>query len=95
MPTDLFIRRTPTPPAEASAMSSEAFAVLGGNEIAYVKAARSEDVAYLCPDAPMLAPGQSVFVLHAADGTPLLVADTREAAIANAESEHLETVSLH
>ncbi len=41
MPTDLFIRRTPTLPAKASAMSSEAFAVLGGNEIAYIKPTRS------------------------------------------------------
>lgn len=95
MPTDLFIRRSHSRPLKASAMSSEAFAVLGGNEIAYIKATRSEDVAYLCPEAPMLAPGQSVFVLHAADGTPLLVTDTREAAVANAASEQLETVSLH
>ena len=33
--------------------------------------------------------------LHAADGTPILVTDTREAAIANAWSNELETVSVH
>jgi hypothetical protein len=43
----------------------------------------------------MLAPGQDVFVLYAADGTPIMVTDTREAALANAASEQLETVSLH
>jgi hypothetical protein len=78
-----------------NAISREALADLGGERIAYVKATRSEDVAFLCPDAPMLAPGQQVFVLHAADGTPILVTDTREAAIANAASERLETVSVH
>jgi hypothetical protein len=76
-------------------LPSEAFAAVGGGRIAYVKAVRSEDVAFICPDAPMLVPGQQVFVLHSADGTPILVTDTREAAVANALSEQLETVSLH
>lgn len=77
------------------ASPSNNLATLGGRRFAYVRAARSEDVAFLCPDAPMLAPGHRVFVLYAADGTPILVTDTREAAIANAASEQLETVSLH
>jgi hypothetical protein len=76
-------------------MSQDAFAVLGGGRMAYVKPARSDDVAFMCPDAPMLAPGEDVFVLYAADGTPIMVTDTREAALANAASEQLETVSLH
>jgi len=36
-----------------------------------------------------------VFVLHAADGTPMLIADSLEAAMANAASREIETVSLH
>ena len=75
--------------------SASEFAALGGSRLAYVRAARSEDVAYFCPEAPMLAPGQQVFVLYAADGTPILVTDSHEAAIANAEQEDLETVSVH
>ncbi|NWG25183.1 MAG: DUF1150 domain-containing protein [Pseudorhodoplanes sp.] len=78
-----------------SPMSQDAFAVLGGGRMAYVKPARSEDVAFMCPDAPLLAPGQDVFVLYGANGMPILVTDTREAALANAASEQLETVSLH
>lgn len=69
------------------------FAAMGASTLAYVRVARSEDVASFCPEAP--APGQDVFVLCAADGTPILVTDTRESAIANAEQEKLETVSLH
>lgn len=76
-------------------LSDKDFAVLGGARIAYIKMARSEEVAFICPDAPFLAPGHRVFVLHAADGTPILVTNSREAAMANAASEKLETVSLH
>jgi hypothetical protein len=76
-------------------MSPQAFAVLGGGKIAYVKAIRSEDVHDLYPEAPQLQPGLQLFALHAADGTPILVTDSREAAVANAWSHELETVSVH
>jgi len=33
--------------------------------------------------------------LHAADGTPILLADSREAALADAASQQIETVSVH
>ena len=76
-------------------MSAQAFAVLGGGKIAYVKPIRSEDVHSLYPQAPELQPGLRLFALHAADGTPILVTDSREAAIANAITHELETVSVH
>ena len=76
-------------------MSEQAFAILGGGKIAYVKPIRSEDVHRLYPQAPELQPGMDLFALHAADGTPILVTDTREAAIANAMTHELETVSVH
>lgn len=80
---------------EKPLMSPQAFAVLGGGKIAYVKPIRSEDVHDLYPEAPALQPGLQLFALHAADGTPILVTDTREAAVANAWSHELETVSVH
>jgi hypothetical protein len=76
-------------------MSAQAFAVLGGGKLAYVKPIRSEDVHALYPEAPELQPGLRLFALHAADGTPILVTDSREAAIANAITHELETVSVH
>ena len=76
-------------------MSTQAFAVLGGGKIAYVKPIKSEDVHTLYPEAPELEPGLRLFALHAADGTPILVTDSREAAIANAMTHELETVSVH
>ena len=47
------------------------------------------------PQAPKIAPGMKLFSLHAADGTPIMLTDTREAALANAWSQELETVSVH
>ncbi len=42
-----------------------------------------------------IAPGIKLFALHAADGTPIMLTDTREAAVANAWSHELEAVSVH
>jgi hypothetical protein len=36
-----------------------------------------------------------LFALHAADGTPIMVTDSREAAVANAWSHELHTLSVH
>jgi hypothetical protein len=76
-------------------ISAQALAVLGGGKIAYVKPIRSEDVHKLYPQAPELQPGMNLFALHAADGTPILVTDSREAAVANAVTNELEPVSVH
>jgi hypothetical protein len=78
-----------------SMISPEALALLGGGKIAYVKPIQSENVRSLFPQAPELAPGVQLFALHAADGTPIMLTDSREAAIANAWSQELETVSVH
>jgi hypothetical protein len=76
-------------------ITQEALASLGGGRIAYVKAIRSEDVPSLFPEAPQIAPGLQLFSLHAADGTPIMLTDSRESALANAWSQKLETVSVH
>ena len=78
-------------------ISPEALAHMGDGRIAYVKTIRSEDVRALFPQAqmPQMPPGQMLFALHAADGTPIMLTDSREAAVANAWSQELETVSVH
>jgi hypothetical protein len=76
-------------------ITPEGLALLGGGKIAYVKAVRSEDVPAMFPQAPQLQPGMQLFALHAADGTPMMLTDSREAAIASAWSQELETVSVH
>jgi hypothetical protein len=76
-------------------MSREALAQLGDGEIAYIKTIRSEDVPGMFPQAPEIAPGLKLFALHAADGTPIMITDSREAAVANAWSNELQTLSVH
>ena len=76
-------------------ITQDALAHLGDGQLAYVKEVRSEDVAHMFPQAPEIAPGLTLFALHAADGTPIMLTDTREAALANAWSQELEAVSLH
>ena len=76
-------------------MSPEALAHLGEGHIAYVKQIRSEDVPGLFPMAPQMTPGLKLFALHAANGVPIMLTDTLEAAIANAWSNELQAVSVH
>jgi len=76
-------------------MPNEAFADLGGGKIAYVKAMTSEDFRAAFPNVGPLAPGLSLWALLNADGSPIMVADSREAAIQNAWENDLSTVSLH
>jgi len=83
------------PVAHAVNISTEALAHLGDGEIAYIKSIRSEDVPAMFPQAPQIAPGLKLFALHAADGTPIMVTDSREAAVANAWSNELQTLSVH
>ena len=77
------------------AITPDALAHLGDGEIAYVKTILSEDVRKLFPQAPQIEPGIKLFALHAADGTPMMLTDTREAAVANAWSQELQAVSVH
>ena len=83
------------PSATRLGLPSEMFAAQGENRLAYVKAMRSEDVAFLCEDAPVLEPGHVVYVLHAADGTPIVLADSHQSAAEGAANHQLEMVSIH
>ena len=76
-------------------ITQEALAQLGGGRIAYVRPIRSEEVHALFPQVPEIAPGLKLFALLSADGTPMMLTDTREAAVANAWSNELETMSVH
>jgi hypothetical protein len=78
-----------------SAMTPHEFAHLGDGAIAYVKSIRSEDAQRLFPQAPAIRPGLQLFALLAADGTPIMLTDSKDAAIANAWENELQTVSLH
>jgi hypothetical protein len=76
-------------------LTNEQLAGLGGGRVAYVKPIRSEDLSRLFPEAPAVKPGLQLFALLGADGTPIIVTDSRDAAVANAMQQELEMVSLH
>ncbi|HEY4846602.1 MAG TPA: DUF1150 domain-containing protein [Methylocella sp.] len=82
-------------PESRPLLTNEQLASLGGDRVAYLKPIRSEDVSRLFPAAPAIQPGLQLFALVAADGTPIIVTDSRDAALANAMSQELEMVSLH
>jgi hypothetical protein len=70
-------------------------AALGEGRMAYVKPMSSDDIARLYPQAPQIEPGLQLFALLSASGAPILLTDTRDAALANAWAHDLQTVSLH
>lgn len=80
---------------KAAPLTPQEFAHLGGGSLAYVRPIASEDVVRLFPQAPALQPGMRLFALLAADGSPILLTDSRDAALANARENELQTVSLH
>jgi len=84
-----------TATARTPDLTPQEFAQLGDGSLAYVKTINSEDVARLYPQAPPLRPGLKLFALLGADGSPIMITDSRDAAIANAWENELETVSLH
>jgi hypothetical protein len=62
-------------------LSSQAFAALGLQNLAYIKPVERE--------------GKSVIAVHAADGTELAVAESRDVAIAFIRQNDLEPLSAH
>ncbi len=88
-------RRMNTMPTPFTTITPEELAQIGEGEVAYLKLMRSEDIRKAFPQAPDLAPGLKLFALLSADGTPILLADSKAAALANAWEHELVTVSLH
>lgn len=81
------VRTPPLTPAE--------FAALGTGEVAYLKPMSSDELVRIFPQAPEIQPGLKLFALLSADGAPILVTDSAEAATANAWEHDLRMVSLH
>ena len=76
-------------------MTRSELAQLGDGEVAYIKRLDSDAAERLFPalsDAPK---GIDLFAVLGADGTPLALTDSRNAAIANAIENDLVPVSVH
>jgi hypothetical protein len=77
------------------AIDAADLAALGEGQVAYVKPMQSDEVRQLFPQAPAMQPGLKLFALLSASGAPILLTDSRDAALANAWAHDLHPVSLH
>lgn len=80
---------------QKNVLTAEQLAHLGDGTIAYIKPIQSEEAARLFPQIGTIQPGIKLFALLGADGTPIMLTDSRDAAVANAWQNELQTVSLH
>ena len=88
-------RRRKAQPAMAPVMSDIELARLGGGQVAYIKTMSSDEALAMFPAIEDLPRGINLFALHAADGTPIALTDTRQAALSHAMDGELEIASLH
>ena len=76
-------------------MSMSELAQLGGGKIAYIKVMTADEAKQMFPAVEGIPAGIDLFALHAADGTPLALTDSRQAALGHAMGDELEIASLH
>ena len=79
----------------APILSEGELAALGDGHIAYVKEMTSDQAIEMFPSVDDLPRGLSLYALHAADGTPIALTDTLQAAIGHAIEDELEVRALH
>ncbi|MEZ5898148.1 MAG: DUF1150 domain-containing protein [Hyphomicrobium sp.] len=76
-------------------MSEFELARLGGGEVAYIKTLSSDDAQRMFPMVEGLPADTNLFSLHAADGTPIALTDTLQAAIGHAQEGDLAIAALN
>lgn len=79
----------------APVMSEIELARLGGGQVAYIKTMSSDEALKMFPAIEGLPQGINLYALHGADGTPLAITDTRQAALSHAMDGELEIASVH
>ena len=79
----------------APIMSEHDLAGLGDGEIAYIKVMTSDEAQDLFPLIEDLPTGANLYALHGADGTPIALTDSRDAALSHAFEGELAIASLH
>ncbi|WP_083241273.1 DUF1150 family protein [Methyloceanibacter stevinii] len=77
------------------AMSPKELALLGEGEVAYIKQVDFDDAERLFPALDDTPEGIDLFAVLGADGTPIALTDSRNAAIANAIENDLVPLSVH
>ncbi len=76
-------------------MSPTELALLGDGVVAYIKQVNPDAVELLFPSADDMPEGIDLYAVLGADGTPIALTDSRNAAIANAIENDLVPLSVH
>jgi hypothetical protein len=84
-----------TPVGRPRIVSEVELANLGDGEVAYIKVLTSAEAKVMFPMIKGLPKGINLFSLHAADGTPLALTDTIQAAVGHAMEDELAIASVH
>ncbi len=75
--------------------SDAKFASLGDGVVGYIRTMTSEEARERYPGIDDLPRGITLYALHAADGTPIALTDTRQAAMTHAIGDDLELATVH
>ena len=81
--------------AAPPAMSMSDLAKLGGGKVAYIRVMTADEAKEMFPAVEGIPTGISLYALHAADGTPIALTDSRQAALGHAMGDELEIASVH
>lgn len=76
-------------------MTELELARLGGGHVAYIKVLSPDEAREMFPSIEGLPTGIDLYALHAADGTPIALTDTRQAALSHAMDGELAVASVH
>lgn len=81
--------------APLPALTPAEFAEFGKDFIVFVKKVKTTEVQRLLPQATGLPADTDLFLVVGADGTPLVVTDTRNAAVGHIVQDELQEVAVH
>ncbi len=76
-------------------MSVMELAELGDGEVAYIKVLTSAEAREMFPTIKGLPKNTNLFSLHGADGTPIALTDTIQAAVGHAMDDDLAIAGVH
>lgn len=76
-------------------ISPEQLAQIGGGVLAYVREIEGRNAAVLLGDKMAVPPDATLYCLYAANGQPISISQSREAALGSAFEHELIAASLH
>lgn len=80
---------------EKFTLSPVELAQLGDGQVAYIKQMTATEAGKMFPAIAGIPKGIALFALHAADGTPLALTDSKRAALTQAMDDELSIASVH